>query len=316
MSANVKKVPHEWSKEALLAKAQRYAETMLSHNKEDWQFGFWSALVLEILARAAMSSVSPALVADGKDWNNILYSLGGQPNANKFTPKSAEASAIFSRVAATFPSFKSEMLNFSATHLDRRNSEVHSGALPFDGLGSSNWLPMFYASCEALLEIMGEKLEILFGTDESKIARQLIKAYQDDAAKAVKGVIAAHKTIWDGKGKPEQERLSKQAELLASRDIGHRVSCPACGSQALLLGTPAGSPKVFLDGDIVIEKNPMLPSTFECKACGLKIAGYSKLHACGLGDTYTSTHHYEAADYFGVSVEDEWRGMDDDNNEY
>jgi len=54
--------PHAWSRDALLVKAQRYAEQMLSNPRESWQFAFWSSLALELLARAALASVSPALL--------------------------------------------------------------------------------------------------------------------------------------------------------------------------------------------------------------------------------------------------------------
>lgn len=315
------KTPHEWSKGALLNKAQRYASLMFEQDRTDWQFGFWSALTLEMLARAALSNISPTLLADGKDWNNLYFALGFQPNAQKFSPNSAITADIFKRVATIFPDFTSEMLNFSIIHLNRRNSELHSGALPFDELGTSAWLPMFYASCDALLKTFGGSMELLFGVEESETANTLIKALQDEAAKAVNGTINAHKTVWQNKDSAEKEKLSKQAEILSTRHIGHRVSCPSCNSIALLQGSPIGAPTRSLEDQIVIEKQPMLPSHFECIACGLKVVGYSKLNACGLGDTYTSTSRYDAAQYFGTYLEDDWPGdeelvMEEDNNEY
>lgn len=86
---SIERTPHEWSKEALFAKAQRYVEEMLSKEHCDWQFGFWSVLALEMLIRAALARISPALLADGKEWNNVLFAVGRAPNKTKFTPKSA-----------------------------------------------------------------------------------------------------------------------------------------------------------------------------------------------------------------------------------
>jgi hypothetical protein len=34
---------HAWSKEALLAKAQRFAEEMLKHPRDDWRFALWGS---------------------------------------------------------------------------------------------------------------------------------------------------------------------------------------------------------------------------------------------------------------------------------
>lgn len=311
----IKKLPHEWSKESLLLKAQRYAETMLSHDQNDWQYGFWSALVLEMLARAALSNISPTLIASGKEWENIYYALGHQPNVQKFKPKSDETSKIFARLSSIFPEFTKEMLDFSSQHLDRRNSEVHSGALPFDGLGTSVWLPLFYETSECLLQTMDLELENIFGNDESVTAKTLIAAQKDTAAKSVQKLIAAQKTIWNAKDKAERDTLAKQAELISTKHHGHRVKCPACDSTALLNGTPAAAAIIKVEEGTVIEKQSMLPANFECVACGLKISGFSKLVACGLGDTFTSTSHYDAAEYYGIDIHDEWEGYQDDNNE-
>jgi hypothetical protein len=49
----------------------------------------------------------------------------------------------------------------------------------------------------------------------------------------------------------------------------------------------------------------MLPSSFECIACGLKILGLSKLSACGLGDAFSARSTYSAAEFFGLYTEEE-----------
>lgn len=313
---NAKRTAHEWSKDALFSKAQRYIETMMNKDHSDWEFGFWSALTLEILVRAAISNISPALVADGKDWNNILYAVGTDPNQQKFTPKSADISDLLRRAENLFPDFTIEMLNFSVGHINKRNRELHSGALPFDGVGSSSWLPMFYSVCKVLVTSAGETLETLLGKDVAEEAEHHISALLDESAKSVKGTIHAHKTIWDEKLDEEKAKLSKQAELLSTRHHGHRVICPACKNVALIHGRSVGAPRTSVDAEGITEKQSMLPANFVCAACGLKISGYSKLVACGLGNTYVSTNHYDAVEYFGIDLEEEMRSMmHEDNNE-
>lgn len=297
-------------------RAQRYAETMLEKDHTDWEFGFWSALTLEILVRASLANISPALVADGKDWNNILYAIGTDPNQPKFNPKSAEISELLKRSENIFPNFTREMLNFSVSHINKRNSELHSGAVPFEGIGSSSWLPAFYSVCKVLVTEIEESLDTLLGTEIAKEAEAHIVALGDESAKSVKGTINAHKTIWKEKATEEKTKLSKQAETLSTRHHGHRVNCPSCDSVALVHGSSSGAPKTTVDEDGIIEKQTMLPASFECIACGLKIAGYSKLVACGLGDTYVSTSQYDAVEYFEIDIEEEIRGMMyEDNNE-
>ena len=40
------------------------------------------------------------------------------------------------------------------------------------------------------------------------------------------------------------------------------------------------------------------------------------LDTCGLGDAFTSTIHYDATEYFEIDIEEEFRGMrEEDNND-
>jgi hypothetical protein len=306
------KTPHDWSKDALLNKSLRYAEKMLEQERDSWLFGFWSALTLEMLVKAAISNVSPALIAE-KEWKNTYFALGYKHPEGK--PKTAAISDLLNRAEIILPGFNRDMQNFCTTHVERRNAEIHSGALPFEGLSSSAWLAEFYLTCEFLLKTLKKSSSFLFGKEEAKTAKVLIKALRDDDAKIVQKKIAKHKKLWGSKIKTERERLAKQASIIASRDLGHRVKCPACGSDAVVKGAPSGLPNVSTNDQTVVVKTPTLPSRFSCSACRLKVVGYSKLNACGLGGVYTSTVEHDAIDYYGVREEDQWMEMEEDNNE-
>lgn len=307
------KIVHPWSRQALLAKAQRYAQEMLSHSRDDWRFGLYSTFVLEFVARAALSHVSPTLLADAKTWGNVYFALGHAPTTPKFIPRSIDISEVFGRLREAVPSFTTELEGFAAQHLNRRNEELHAGGLPFDGL-STSWLPRFYEAVSVLLVSMGEALPTLVGDEESKLASELISASKDESAKAVAKAISAHRTVWEAKRAEEKAKLAQQASVWATRQAGHRIACPACGNNALVQGEPISQPLRKLDGDVIVETQEYLPSKFECVACQLKISGLSQLSACGLGATYKSTSTYDAADYY--APEDEHRGFEDDNNEY
>lgn len=313
----MEKTNHEWSKDSLFAKAQLYAEVMFENQANNWQFGLWSAFVIEMLVRATIANVSPVLIADSKDWNNLLHALDKPSKKQKFVAKSAPISELIQRVEDLADGFTREHSNFCASHLARRNSEVHSGNMPFENIGTSLWLPSFFTVCQVLASEIGESLESLFGSDIAEQAKEEVEAYKDDKSNAVKDTIAAHKTVWGDKTLEEQEQARKQAATVSLRHYGHRVNCPACGCTALLQGKAAGEVKKEVSDDGIIERQVMRPETFQCVACGLKISGYSKLIASGLGDTYTATSHYDAFEYFEVDLDEHLRGMiDDDNNEY
>ncbi len=313
MSINPIQTSHGWSKDSLLAKAQRYVEEMLSHPHDDWRFAFWSTLALELLARAALAYVNPALLADPKDWNNIYHALGFQPKSNKFIPRSIDVTTVLNRLQEVLPDFTKELENFGSLHMYRRNEELHSGDTPFDSISSSGWLPTYYQICKVFLKSMGHDLVMFVGTDESKLAEDMITAAQDETAKSVMKSIQAYKTVWESKSSEEKQKLSSQATAWATRYDGHRVKCPSCGSDAIISGEAIAAPFQSIKDDQITETQQYLPSRFECVACGLKISGLSHLSVCGLGDTYKATFTYDAAEYY--RMRDEYADYEPDYND-
>lgn len=304
---------HPWSASALLAKAQRYAEEMLRHPVDDWRFAFWAAHILEFLGRAALAKVSPTLLADARNWNNIYYALGRAPTQSKFAPKSVGMAEVVERLEQALPDFTPELAGLAAAQLKRRNEELHSGGTPLDGLGTSSWLPWFYELCDVLLRSLGESLEMLFGPQEARTAKETMEAARDKSAQEVKADLAAHRRVWTTKEEVERKKLADQASTWATKHDGHRVSCPACGSNAILSGSPAAPPTQELRDNRIIERQRLLPTRFECIACGLKVSGLSRLTAMGLGDSYTATFTYSPEDYF--ATEDPLDGYEPDFNE-
>jgi len=60
-----------------MSKAVLYVGRMESYTAGDEQFALWSALCLELLARAALAHISPVLLAEGSNWRNLTYALAG-----------------------------------------------------------------------------------------------------------------------------------------------------------------------------------------------------------------------------------------------
>jgi hypothetical protein len=235
--------PSNWHPEALYLKAQRYAQHMANFDSDGWEYALWGSLSLELLARAALANISPALLADtDKSWSSLYHSLGFTPTEKKFVPKSIGTADVFKRLTAIITSFTTEHENFSILHTGRRNSELHSGELAFDGVKGSEWQPRFYETCKILLTSMGMSLEHFVGREEADVAQKLIQAAADDSAKAVRGDVEAHKKVWLSKDPDDQATLGASAAVWATRQAGHRVDCPACSSQALVIGEPVSAP--------------------------------------------------------------------------
>ena len=294
---------HPWSEEALFNKAKLYIEKMEELTADDWEYGLWSALALEFLARASLAHVSPLLLAEKNSWRNLTYALGKNPTAMGFSPKSVSTHEALSRLKELIAEFNEEKFNFCVQHIERRNREFHSGELAFVNLGTSEWLPRFYTACKVLLQSMDKELEDLI-TDPT-IAMNLISEYNNTAASRVKHDIEAHKQVWLNKSSQEKHVASEQAAHLANRHDGHRVQCPACNSQALLQGDPSGTVVTEVIGDELKQRQTMLPASFACTACDLRISGYSNLSASGLGDAFTATYAYSVAEFYDLYTKDE-----------
>ena len=148
---------------------------------------------------------------------------------------------------------------------------------------------------------MGKTLDDLF-KDPSE-AEAMISLLKETAAKAVQRDIKAHEQVWQKKIPDEKDAALARATTWATRQAGHRVKCPACGSPSLVQGSPQGTVTTKVVEDQIVQTQGMLPSSFECVACDLRISGLSRLTACGLGDAFTATSSYWAADYFMLYTE-------------
>ncbi len=294
---------HPWSVDALLAKARLSLDRMKLGDANSSENALWSAITLELLARAALSNFSPVLLADEKNWRNLSFALGKSATSKRFNPSSIGIKEVLSRLSELDPKFTQEIINFCSSHFDKRNAEVHTGELAFLGYGTSVWLPKFYQASEVFLVSLGIKIEDFFSDPEH--VRTLIDSLNDQAAQSVRGEIDAYKKVWEGMPEPEKALKINQAEIWASRHNGHRVTCPACSSPALVHGTATGPVQTQINEDEIEQKQARIPSSFECVACGLRISGFSKLAACHLGNTFTETTRVAASEFFGLFTEDE-----------
>jgi len=292
---------HGWSAEALFAKALLFVNELERYAPDDWQHRLWASLSLELIARAALANISPALLADRKDWRHIHYALGFTATAKKVVPLSISTKEVLDILHELVPDFIKELRDACVKQCGYRNAELHSGEDYFTGLGTSAWLPQYYASCQVFLRSIGKELDDLFADHE--MAEGLIASIQDAAAKSVEKDIEAHKRLWEAKSPEDRTSSVQQATAWAGRYAGHRSVCPSCASPALLRGSRQGSVTTEIGQDAVVQKQTMLPSAFECIACGLKITGLSKLLACGLGDAFVATTTLSPAEYFGLYTE-------------
>ena len=166
-----------WEKEPQWAKARLFFERAFEEPREDPLFGLWCSLGLELLARAAIASVNPALLAEpDPDHKNVLQALNLVPAGGP--RKSLGIARVLNLCRTVFPKFSEDDRKVALALANRRNDELHSGASAFTEYPPNEWLVSFYHACGSLTDSMGETLESLFGKPEADLATEVLSQNQ------------------------------------------------------------------------------------------------------------------------------------------
>jgi hypothetical protein len=291
-----------WERDPLLAKARLFFQRAFDEPRDAPTFGLWCSLGLELLARAALASISPTLLAEpDRDHKYLLHALN---RGSVSTPrKSITVTQVFALCHTLVRDFSKEDCTIALALINRRNEELHSGGAGFAEYPASQWLAGFYRACRTLCVAMGESLTSLFGEDEADVANEALTEDAKDVRQRVQSAIASHRSVFLDKSKEEREvAASRAAELgaqLATRRH-HCVPCPACACIAAVHGRAFGPEHVtHVEGEIVV-RQAVAPTGFACSACDLKLEGYAALEAAGLGGHYQRQTTYSPDEYFGL----------------
>lgn len=292
-----------WERDPLWAKAKLFFQHALNTDRDDPVFGLWCSLGMELLARAALASVSPTLLAQPEsNQRNLLHVV--HPDSELLFPKSISATLVFDLCGRMFPAFTDDDRKVASALLNRRNAELHSGAAAFQQYQPSQWLAGFYRACHSLATVLDQSLEDLFGETEAKFAQDLLAENRKNIKQKVLSTIAAHKKVFDGRIATEQEEARRAAAKLGedlSTQRHHRVICPACGCTAMVQGRPFGKEHVTHgDDDEIIVKQAVSPTEFACSACELHLSTFAELEVAGVADHYTRTTMCSADEYYGL----------------
>lgn len=292
-----------WERDPLLAKARLYFERAFAESPDDSRFGLWCSLGLELIARAAVASVSPTLLAEpDRDHKFLLVALNrGSARTER---RSIRTSQVFTLCVQLFDSFSAEHQTAAMALVNRRNDELHTGAAAFQEYPSKLWLAGFYRNCQVLTEAMGESLESVFGDDKGKSAREVLSQNESEVKHRVLSEIAACRKKFAELSIEAQQAAATAAEKAGeklSHERHHRVKCPACGSVGTVQGDPFGPDNVrFVDEATIEVRQTIIPHSFACPACGLTLNSYAELDVAQLGGHYKRTTESSPEDYYGL----------------
>jgi hypothetical protein len=301
--------PPIWTEAALWEKTKLYVARADDEEQDGSLFPFWSILALELLARTALASVNPVLLADPQSGEHLLYALGyGSPKR----PRSVPAATVFRRCAVVIEDFTESDAAGTQGLIDLRNEELHSGGSPFEGLHTGVWLADYFRLCQLLLRFLNRELADLFGPEQAEAGQRMIEAAAEELLHEVQEEIAEKRRQFLALDEADREEKSEGGRGWAhARWNGDRhlptasqiVSCPACHTDALVTGEyiRSGPPRAAEDA---IERDIVkLPTELRCFACDLTLAGHGRLHAAGLGGLFTVVIAEDPASFYGIEFE-------------
>lgn len=295
--------------ETLYAKSQVYIRRGLSAqgDGDNEEYQLWASLSLELLGKAALAKVHPALVADPTHYQSLFAACGRQLSADI---KTITAKTLFERLSHIEKTFDSRHQKFCEQLALLRNAELHSGESPFSGMSAMAWEREFWGAITIVLSMQGETLESWLGAEGAKAPKTIIEQASKALQWAVKHRVSRCKEDFEKRHQnPKQrQKLIDGSKELAWKDHewdGYdRAACPACASLGFLGGA--------LWEEIVIDEDPghvdygpddeeyvEMPSetvqkvftaeSFRCLVCGLQLYGAKETFASGLPAEFTQT---------------------------
>lgn len=296
-----------WTKDALLSKAKVFFAKADEEERDSLYYGMYCALGLELLARAALAKISPALLADPSSTTNLLYALGLKKDAGK--PVSIMTKKVIQLCEELIPDFNHDLHLVVTLMTERRNEELHTGGGGFAEYNIDNWLAGFYKACQVLGATMGETLETLFGKETAKDANEIILQDTEKIKKIVLDKISARKKTYeeDLLNRPDEikESIKRSNESVIQKTYRgyHKVVCPCCENTAVIFGKEPITSHDTIAEDVVEVRKEVTANMFQCDVCNLKLSSYAELKVAGLPLHYTNTYQYDPTEYFGIDID-------------
>jgi hypothetical protein len=295
--------------DALYAKSQVYIQRGLraQAHKEKEEYQLWASLSLELLGKAALAKVHPALVADPIHYQSLFAACGRQLSPDI---KTINAKTLFERLRHLEKAFDSRHQEFCEQMAIKRNAELHSGESPFSGIPSDNWEKEFWVTIETILSMQDQTIESWLGVEDSKAPAKIIEKAVQAIDWVVKRRMENCKAAFQKKNKDSQRHPVTSGVPKKVRWSDHNTdtvsncNCPACGSKGVLNGSlwsekivstspgwkdPDDLEDVYIDPPLETVEKYYVAEEFHCIECGLSLYGTKEIAAAGILEEYTMT---------------------------
>ena len=205
----------EWTSDTLWAKAASYAQEALSADPKGVLFPLLASFCLELLGKASLAKIHPALIADPRgEGENLLYAFG----AAHSDPRTIVSVTVFKRLGNESGFTEDYQKDVRTTRRSRRNRQLHTGELAFHNFKYRQVGFQIYRVTKLLTEVLGRELKSCSGQEHAKEADEAAAVERARVQKVVKDRIEACKRAI----KALRPKSSKNAARAVSRDLTWR----------------------------------------------------------------------------------------------
>lgn len=288
------------TKEGLLGKSKVYMQRAFrsKHAGDLDEYQLWASLALELLGKAALSSIHPSLVADPTHSISLFAASGVHIGTDV---KTITAKTLYERLGHISKYFCANTKKFCDTISLRRNSELHSGELPFKEMRLDAWESRYWHAAQIILDVLDSSLEEWLGADRARAPKELIIEAAKAAVQAARQRVAQAKERFNERPKSDRNAAlaeSRTKHAFHYRDLFHllsdyewEVECPACTGRAFLAGVSYGEEVLDeIRGEEGWEEKVEKyygAEELRCPVCDLYLRSRAEIEAVGVDADYT-----------------------------
>jgi hypothetical protein len=285
---------------ALHAKSKAYMQRAFrAKQANDFdEYQLWASLALELLGKTCLAQIHPSLIVNPQDQVSLFAASGIQIGTDI---KNIAAHTLYDRLRHIVKGFDESVKIFCDGISQRRNSELHSGEVPFKEMKLEAWEGQYWHAAQLILDRMDSSLEEWLGAHQAKATRELL-------AHATKALIdAALVRVEQARAKfLKRNKKERENALVASAtkesyhyrgmfrlvaDGEWPATCPSCGGKAFVAGIQVEevvSEDDEYGPDETVDKH-YVGEEFRCPVCDLHLASQAEIEAAGLTIEHVET---------------------------
>jgi hypothetical protein len=229
----------------LLESAKRFARSAL-RARSDRQydvFFLYAGIAIELLAKAFLASQNPAFIARPNDFASLLQAsgFGTRPQSEMRTIGFDEALNRVGHFVHSLGKSKERRPQELNRLGDLRNGVAHLGQ-DVQHAAAEQVLVPFLRGCDALLAAMKIERPDFWG-DLTEVVKARLAEFTEAAVIRATEAVAAARTLFESRwsSTPPEELEGVLKAIEASYEVSGNqrqlVVCPACGRQAMVVGT-------------------------------------------------------------------------------